>query len=167
MDDYITKPIDFRVLARKIGQWGGAAGPSPPVLPPPLGKSATKEAVLDLETVAQLRTLVSEARPRFLTDLVDRYANDARTSLDGLKRAAELGDDTVLRDLSHALKGSSRAVGASRVGHLCAALERLERPQERSAVRELLGLLEPALLEAIAELTRAAATSSRGLRRPG
>jgi CheY-like chemotaxis protein len=141
MDDYITKPIDFRVLARKIAHFGAVSAPR-------------DTSVLDREVLAQLRTLVSPARPRFLIDLVEKYSHGARTSLETLKRAVTANDHTELRAVAHSLKGSSRALGAERVGELCEALERLGRSEssDLKGAADLLLSLEPALVEALREL---------------
>jgi CheY-like chemotaxis protein len=139
MDDYITKPIDFRVLARKIAHFGNVNAPR-------------DTSVLDHEILSQLRTLVSLARPRFLIDLIEKYSHDARASLEALKRAVAEGDGTELRAVAHSLKGSSRSLGAKRVGQLCEALEQLGKSGDTKGAPDLVVRLEPALFEALREL---------------
>jgi signal transduction histidine kinase/DNA-binding response OmpR family regulator len=157
MDDYITKPIDFRVLSEKIDRWGSgsaSAARSPSTEPSPSREVATDGGVLQKHTVEQLKALVSPARPLFLSDLVERYAGDAKNAVAAIRRAVERGDSAALRESSHSLKGSSRSIGAERVGRLCEALEMLGRSDRTTGAEELVAALEPALFEAIRELRR-------------
>lgn len=157
MDDYVTKPIDFRVLSQKLEQWSSrapASGPSPIVSEPTVG-DANDSSVLDGETIAQLRALVSPLRPRFLVELVEKYAHDASDTIAAIERAIQQGDTRTLRELSHSLKGSSRSLGARHVGRLSEVLETLGKSGRTTGARELLERLEPELAEAIRALRQA------------
>jgi signal transduction histidine kinase/DNA-binding response OmpR family regulator len=167
MDDYITKPIDFRLLAQKIEHWGGVAAASrasSAVDTVPTSrelKNGDASTGLDRETLGQLQRLVSPARPRFLLDLVEQWASDAVAALPKIESAVERRDGAALRELAHSLKGSSRSVGARRVGFLSEALEAAGTADQGEQAERLLRLLEPAISDAVRELRRAAEPLSR------
>jgi signal transduction histidine kinase/CheY-like chemotaxis protein/HPt (histidine-containing phosphotransfer) domain-containing protein len=80
-------------------------------------------AALDTSVVAQLRALQSPRRPRFLADLVGKYAADAERHIARMTAAVEQGSPGELSEAAHALKGSSRTIGAQRVALACHELE--------------------------------------------
>jgi HPt (histidine-containing phosphotransfer) domain-containing protein len=98
---------------------------------------------------------VRDRRRRLLVELVEKFASDARVSLEALHRAVRDGDGASLRDVSHSLKGSSRTVGAFRVGNLCEVLEIQGKSNDAAGAHDLLRQLNDALSQAIDELRRA------------
>ena len=74
--------------------------------------------------------------------------------LEGLLRAVDDGDVAGAADLSHSLKGSSRTVGALRVGDLCERVESLARSGSLAEARPLLFHLDLALFDVTRELER-------------
>ncbi|HVU01684.1 MAG TPA: response regulator [Polyangiaceae bacterium] len=161
MDDYITKPIDFRALARKIAELGArgappagpaSAAPGPRGVGEPTRQSAPATGVLDLAVVEQLRELASPARPTFFVDLVEKFSADARGTVGRLEDAIRRGDARAVRELAHFLKGGSRSLGAARVGALSEELELLGKTGHTAGARELLSRIEPELAAALAEL---------------
>jgi HPt (histidine-containing phosphotransfer) domain-containing protein len=86
-----------------------------------LGDSAS--SVLDESIVLQLKALQSPRRPRFFADLIGKYQADAERHVVSLAAAVEEQNAHILREAAHALKGSSRSVGASHVAVVCEHLE--------------------------------------------
>jgi signal transduction histidine kinase/DNA-binding response OmpR family regulator/HPt (histidine-containing phosphotransfer) domain-containing protein len=158
MDDYITKPIDIQTLRRRLEHWsrssppGGrpsvrvVAGPAPPRVP--------DVALLDLTVVDQLRALASPKRPRFFVDLVEKYATSSVEYLEGVDEAIRSNDPAALRERAHALKGSSRSMGAVNVAKLCERLEALGKEQTVDGAAALAVALRPEFDEAVAALRR-------------
>jgi signal transduction histidine kinase/DNA-binding response OmpR family regulator/HPt (histidine-containing phosphotransfer) domain-containing protein len=130
----------------------GADPPSPLPSAPP----AASEAV-DPSIVAQLKKLQSPKRPRFFLDLIENYASHTGKYCDALRAAIEAGDCSELREQAHALKSSSRSVGAVQVGAICERLELLGASDTVDGAAALLEQLEGAIDRAVSLLRRAAA----------
>lgn len=85
------------------------------------------EAALDPEVIARLRELAARSRPSLLTSLRETYLTDGRRRLAALSTAVADADPATLRDVAHALKGSSATLGANRLAEFCRQLEELGR----------------------------------------
>ncbi len=141
MDEFVTKPVRPEVLdevLRKVS--GRAQGPRsradvPDVLPP---SETLDRAVLD-----DMRVSLDDESGEFVRGLVEAYLEQAPRLLDAIEQAVADGDRERLRFSAHTLKGSSRSVGAVRLGGLC---ERMEDDQEG------LGDLRPVVASARVEL---------------
>jgi signal transduction histidine kinase/CheY-like chemotaxis protein len=112
MDGHVAKPIDTdeldAVLGRFLGGLHGAAAPEAGAAPPALSRAA-----LDAIRVA----MGDLFRP-----VVERYLDDAASTLDALRRAAGEGDVLAVQDAAHRLKGSSSLVGAIALADRCQTL---------------------------------------------
>ena len=166
MDDYMTKPIDIETLRRKLDRWFRAAAAEGSVRAPP--PSIAPEAAhsrhppqptesVDATVVTQLKQLRSPKRPDFFRNLVERYAADADRYLAAVKNAIDTGDAAALREQAHALKSSSRSIGARAVGELSEKLEALGRSGQLDGGTALVVDLERALADTIPKLRRSAA----------
>ncbi len=171
MDDYITKPIDIETLRRKIQHWARALrSPTlgePSGAPQPVVEKTTPSSdrahpgpaetdPVDSSIVAQLKKLQSPKRPRFFSDLVENYASNAQKYSHALRSAIEARDSSELREQAHALKSSSRSVGAVQVGAICEELELLGASGMIDGAAELFAQLDGAVERAVALLRRAA-----------
>ena len=181
MDDYMTKPVDIATLRGKIHHWARALRPTSDTETPgapdrrpgadaaePNTAKVTNPAVttdpepadsnlVDSSIVAQLKRLQSPARPRFFSDLIENYASRSGNYCASLRSAIEAGDSSQLREQAHALKGSSRSVGAVEVTAICERLEALGASGKIEGAAQLLVELEGALPRAVSLLRRAAA----------
>ena len=119
MDDYVTKPITIaslktvlmRVLEKK----------APP--PAPIEREKDGDARLDMSILDSLRELQTPGGPDVVRLVVEVYLNEASVRLANIHRALASGKPKEVADACHALGGSSRSVGALRVGNLCKILE--------------------------------------------
>jgi signal transduction histidine kinase/CheY-like chemotaxis protein/HPt (histidine-containing phosphotransfer) domain-containing protein len=133
MDDYMTKPIDSGELARKLKRWAGHSAESESDRGAILERARRRsdptrsDGVIDAHIVSELKSLESAERPDFFANLVARYAEEAGSRLSLLKEAIAENSAAGLRDHAHALKSSSRAVGAVEAARLCERLEMLGR----------------------------------------
>ena len=156
MDDYLTKPIDIETLRRKLDRWLRS-------LPETNGQSTRPEAIrttrelIDGAIVTQLRELRSEKRPNFFGNLVERYATDAGGYVAAVKRAIDGADGHQLKEQAHALKSSSRSIGALMVSDVCEKLEAFGRSDEFAGAAALVVDLERVLADTIPALRQAAA----------
>jgi signal transduction histidine kinase/CheY-like chemotaxis protein len=156
MDDYLTKPIDIETLRRKLDRWLRS-------LPESNGHSSRPEAIratrelIDAQTVTQLKQLRSEKRPNFFVNLVERYATDAGGYVAAVKQAIDGADGHQLKEQAHALKSSSRSIGALQVSEVCEKLEALGRSDEFGGAAALVVDLERVMADTIPALRQAAA----------
>jgi HPt (histidine-containing phosphotransfer) domain-containing protein len=120
--------------------------------PHPSGSEA-----VDPNIVAQLKKLQSPKRPRFFSDLIENYASHTGKYCDALRAAIEAGDSSELREQAHALKSSSRSVGAVQVGAICEQLELVGASGTVEGAAALFEQLDGAINRAVSLLRRAAA----------
>ncbi len=83
-----------------------------------------QDKILNLDTIMMLKSLESSPDATdFLDDLIKTYLTDGPSALTELAKAIEEKNPTQVRHFSHKLKGSSRNLGATVVGDLCAVIE--------------------------------------------
>jgi signal transduction histidine kinase/CheY-like chemotaxis protein/HPt (histidine-containing phosphotransfer) domain-containing protein len=157
MDDYMTKPIDSGELARKLKRWVQHADGSSLIMPaaePARNRSepADADGVLDHDVISQLRSLESAERPDFFANLVTRYAEEAGSRLRQVHDAIAENSADALRDHAHALKSSSRAVGALETARLCERLELLGRSGGLGESAPIAAELDGSLARTVARL---------------
>jgi HPt (histidine-containing phosphotransfer) domain-containing protein len=109
-----------------------------------------------------LRSLQEEGAPDILAELARMFLDDAALRLEELRRAIGEADAGKVRGVSHALKGSSGNMGATRVSEACADLEEAgesgdlaEAPRLLERLEEELGLARPALEAGVARWANA------------
>lgn len=108
--------------------------------------------VLDEKVVLQLKSLQSPRRPRFFADLIAKYQADAERHVVSLAAAIEQQNAEVLKEAAHALKGSSRSVGASHVAVVCEHLEAIGKAGSVDGGAPLVSELKQKLERALVEL---------------
>lgn len=118
MNDIIDKPVRSSMLAKALERWVPISGSRSirPIstLPPP--------AALDLDMVRQLVSLDGKDDD-FIQDVMVGFIEQLKDSLKSLAKALDDDDMVTMRLTAHSLKGSSKQIGASRVGELLDAIE--------------------------------------------
>ncbi|TNF63613.1 MAG: response regulator, partial [Deltaproteobacteria bacterium] len=118
MNDMIDKPVRSSMLAKALERWVPISGSRSirPIstLPPP--------AALDLDMVRQLVSLDGKDDD-FIQDVMVGFIEQLKDSLKSLAKALDDDDMVTMRLTAHSLKGSSKQIGASRVGELLDAIE--------------------------------------------
>jgi two-component system sensor histidine kinase/response regulator len=129
MDDYLSKPVKFDVLRRKLEQWIKPAGE-----PSVCGRSSEgnvvvdkgKPSALDLSVLAGLREIQQPGKPDLVTELIDLFLEDSAVHLKVLREAVSKNHTKEVRRVAHLLKGSSANVGAGPMAALYESLEKSE-----------------------------------------
>ena len=125
MDDYLGKPFKRDALEVLLRRWLEAASDAPGAGSEGAGQpeETGAEDPLDRATLDALRDLQMPGRPSVLANVVHAYLESSADLLGELRDAAEARDVEALRRAAHALKSSSRNVGAHTLGGLCERLE--------------------------------------------
>jgi HPt (histidine-containing phosphotransfer) domain-containing protein len=105
MDDYVAKPVEFGVLARKLEQWVPIPGPRSPVDAAMLAEISGGDVALGRKFLARFSEFNREDTVRLLEAIGQR-------------------DFASMRRIAHRMKGSSRTVGANALGDACELIER-------------------------------------------
>ena len=136
MDDYITKPVDPAAIAAVLRRWIHPPGDQPGV---------ERTAVLDPRRIDQLRATLGRGGGALLRKVVEAFLADTSGRLTALRQALDGSDAAAVRQLAHALRGSSLNVGALRMAEVASALERVPPEAAATAGPPLIDELEAAL----------------------
>jgi two-component system sensor histidine kinase/response regulator len=137
MDDYISKPINPRELARTIERWTDPAatrreGPARAAGRTSEGGGASAPGL----SLAELRERVGDD-PETLATILRTFAEGAAARAAAMRDAVGRGDrETVARE-AHSLKGAAGNVGAEAIRRLAADFERAQ-PSDAEAMIEAL-----------------------------
>jgi len=131
MDDYLTKPVSMNALEATISHWIGRQDGTPPS-ESGAAKSPTTSVVraLDLRVLGHLAEQISSPATR---RIVQAYLDTAPALRAKLQESTQRADLATFRTTVHALKSSSRAVGALVVAELAAQAETLARHGDAQA----------------------------------
>ncbi|MFW6050922.1 MAG: response regulator [Myxococcota bacterium] len=130
MDDYVTKPVGAKTLQAVLDRWVGRSvalawkqdDESPAAAPPP------RIGVLDPGT-------------RRSAKVVGLFLEHVPVQVATIEKAVADRDPEALRASAHKLKGSSSAIGATRMAELCKRIQLLAEASEVDAARAQLELL--------------------------
>ena len=144
MDDYVAKPVKAGELDRVLRRWTSPTErTSAPEGAAEGGDASDAAPPLDPAVIETLRSLQDEGEPDLVAELAGMFLDDAALRLEELRDAIGVGDAAKVRGVSHALKGSSGNMGATRVHGVCADLESAgESGDLAAAVPRLLERLE-------------------------
>jgi PAS domain S-box-containing protein len=151
MNDYLPKPVPLESLQEKLNKWAGQAleeEPRPGVYKENIEKtdsdSNTEEASLASHSEngsTELSTLDVNVLKKLVGDdesLVDSFLSEYQQSAESA--AAQIEDAykgeqwRQVGELAHALKSSSRSVGALALGEICAELESAGKNDDESQI---------------------------------
>jgi CheY-like chemotaxis protein len=144
MDDYLSKPASLATLSRTLDRWlpetASAESDSAAGTTPEAGAPTAVDAMIEASSKAAfaaragltalappvdrgaLEALVG-SDPDVIQEVLKDFSSSAARLAAELATACALGDTTNAGELSHRLKSSARAVGAARLGELCASIE--------------------------------------------
>ena len=167
MDDYITKPIQVKVLHAVLERVGlevkrrNASEHSRDTLtriatpdtshkqaqelsssPSSTSSSASLAPALDPAVIAELRQFQGEGEPDIVQELAEAFELETPPLLEALHQSTRDGNAEQLRRAAHNLKGSSSNLGARGMTALCAELEALGKGGTVEGAQALITSLE-------------------------
>ncbi|MGE0383835.1 MAG: ATP-binding protein [Gammaproteobacteria bacterium] len=169
IDAYLTKPIEPQRLLDTVLQVFEASGGGArragtrrreshlKVVPSPR-RPALGGPVLETATLDELSALSKD--PQFMPELVRGFVNDGEKLLADIRAALRAADAGQVGDLTHALKGSARSIGAHALAQACAHTARHTREDMRAHASRLAEELEN-------EFARARSALEAYVERPG
>ncbi|HVO71959.1 MAG TPA: response regulator, partial [Aggregatilineaceae bacterium] len=156
IDLFLAKPVDPRALLTAVGQAYGrhselaGAVPAPSLMPSANGGHVDRGLIEEMARFSE--------DPEFAQKLATQFSRDAQRLVDGMAAALVQKDYEQLRELAHALKGSSMMAGAIRLRDSAARAEKItDRNLGIAAndvideLRGVLGATTDELLEMLAE----------------
>jgi HPt (histidine-containing phosphotransfer) domain-containing protein len=111
-------------------------------LPAAADAPAAPPGAVDMTIFRSFEEAQIEGEPDLVVELIDLYLEDASAKIAALREALATSNESVLRRLAHALRGSSGNLGAYRMAALCAELEGVDRRDLLRTVGETLSDLE-------------------------
>ncbi|HYF59760.1 MAG TPA: ATP-binding protein [Burkholderiaceae bacterium] len=127
LDDYLTKPIDWRALDRVLRR----------CVPTPLPAAGARPAPVVAGDRAALEATRAELGDEAWTAVVGLYWPQAELDLRSCRAAVADGDAAARRAAAHALKGASAGIGLDSVARRAASLERCAEADAPAALRAL------------------------------
>ena len=140
MDDYISKPIEVETLAALLGQWlpgSAAAGGERPPVPVSAASEPVDPDLIDRGALDQLRKFQAAGGEDLVAKVVRTFLGDLGERTQAARSAAAQRDGRALGRIGHALKSSSKLVGARGFSSLCSELESRAELCDRAALDEL------------------------------
>lgn len=121
MDDYLAKPVRKDLLLSVLARWTGVGtSVTQGVLP---GPPPAAEEVLDLDTMAHLRSLAEEPGSEgLLEELFQLFFTETTQRLAELHVAVRRDDSHSVAFIAHTIKGSAVELGARRLALACSDL---------------------------------------------
>lgn len=101
---------------------------SPAATEPASDADASELPLLDLQQLEELQALDAR-RGGLLRRLIEIFESQGPDAFEALRTALDAGDATTVCRTGHSLKGGYRSLGATRIAHWAAELERLGRAE--------------------------------------
>ena len=156
MDDYMSKPLDFRAFDEVIARWLPGGGPNGEAGPPPrTGQEDAPSPVLDSAVRERLEQALGG--PEALDELAELLIEQTPAAIDDIRRCVREGDAEALFQSAHRIRGSAGTVGAVGMAAICSELEVAARAGELEGALEALARLEQAFAATRALLEQRAA----------
>jgi len=133
MDGYLTKPVRLAQLKAALDVWLRPAL-ARPIDATPDAPARIAPPPADLDVLAEL----IGNDPQVMQEVLEAFrVNTARSALE-LARAQAGGAAQAVADITHKLKSAARAIGAARLGQLCADIEEAATSSPRSTALDAL-----------------------------
>ncbi len=163
VDAFLTKPLQLAVLSAALEKWAPAVRPEDHSSYVRAAVAASQSSpALDTEIL----TSVIGNDPALQREFLHEYLDATADQIVELAAAVADGDSRRLVAHAHQQKGAARAIGATRLGDLCAELENAARAEDQALARQLLAQFEmqaAAVTKEIFARTGKADTSAAGI----
>jgi CheY-like chemotaxis protein/HPt (histidine-containing phosphotransfer) domain-containing protein len=130
MDDYLSKPFRQTQLITVVRRWVSQSRSSPSNKPDSFGQAASVVAAasestdcLDEPTLHGIRALRRPGRPDIYVDLLSRYLDSSRQSIEAMRQHIAAQSAAELFQIAHSLKSSSGMFGARTLAEQIKKLE--------------------------------------------
>lgn len=124
MDDYVSKPLDWRILRQTLERWFKGAAKTPPVAAPLPPENVADPALPELPVIDQEQALaIVGGDTELLETVLLAFLFDAPKQLDALREGLAALDYDVVLKRAHSLKGAGSNIGASRFAEAAKNLE--------------------------------------------
>ncbi|HTT99067.1 MAG TPA: response regulator [Rhizomicrobium sp.] len=143
MNDYISKPVDPKLLFAKISAISGVIAPAAPSTPEPAAP------VLDISKLEELRSALPA---HSLEEMIHLYLTDVDICLEKLARARARSDLELCGREAHTIVGMAGNLGVMKVSATARNLEVACRRNEVARVYPLIGELSESCVEAASAL---------------
>jgi HPt (histidine-containing phosphotransfer) domain-containing protein len=156
MDEYLTKPLQLRLLKAALAKWLPRNGVE--TIPAELSEDAIHAPHSGILDVGVLKNLVGEDA-EVVREFLSHYRTASASLATEMRVAGAAADVRQVSALAHKLKSSSRSVGALALGDLCAELENACRSGKRENVAQGMVEFEAALRAVHVQIDRHLARS--------
>ena len=122
MNDYLRKPFRLDDLAEVLDRWGpnrSAPQAHEDDHEAQPDKAPVQASVLDSGRLDEIRSLMTDDEPEFLTNIVEQFIEDTGKLIQEMKAALRASDASALKVAAHTLKSSSASLGATDLSALC------------------------------------------------
>jgi len=151
MDDYISKPVDIKVLKKVVRHWLGHSDRSVELGDEVAAPVSVSDDDLNLERLAALVGGNVEQQRQ----IVNNFFETLPSTLREIHAAWDANDVDKLAFWAHRFKSSSAAVGADALAQMCQAIEDFSREGDRDMLVNFLGELESQVQRAVVALRQA------------
>ena len=144
VDAFLTKPIDAHTLLDTVARLTATANPVPDMQgSAPMQRSAGEAATAD-EMLINKRTLhhlrlLGEMNDNFLDDVIHGFLQEGEQLLDAMQKALLEHQYAQVKELAHALKGSSGNLGAVALFQICREISQSNHAGLQASAGDLLG----------------------------
>ncbi len=117
-DECLLKPVTLGHFRRLLIRWGILHNEGE-MLPPPVIKKDNNQGPIDLEALEKQLGTIDEGA----VDMLSLFVEMTQPLIDKLQKAGQEEERDSLRELAHSLKGSSRSVGALKMGDIASEIQ--------------------------------------------
>ena len=135
MNDFVAKPVELREITSKLKKWLPKEKICKGAVPAAVSEedSAPILGFDGLDSDSAIKALGSAT---LYNKIVEEYFRFGAEKYDGIKKAFDTDDIEDYTIRVHALKSSSRQIGASRLGNLAEELEKAGKAKDTDIIRE-------------------------------
>ncbi|MFH0967014.1 MAG: response regulator, partial [Methanobacteriota archaeon] len=151
MDDYLTKPIHIPDLIAAMKRSRSADSYSNDIN---TGLDQEEPVLIDWSVISGLRDLQDPEKPDLVNQIIEIYLEDSLIQIQRIDDAIRDADPYLLQNAAHALKGSSRYVGAMKVFEGSHTLEQLGKKGSVEGACTLAAVLKRDLIRTLDVLRR-------------
>ena len=144
VDAFLTKPLQLRVLNDALTKWFPKDAAKDSLS---LSMTSSNEVVDSVNFDLSVLVAAIGEDSAMINEVLAEYLVSALKVRDELFLAAMEGQVDKIGSLAHRLKGSSRIVGALRLGDLCAELEKAGRNEDFIVVENFMPIMDAELTE--------------------